>query len=429
MNRHSGWTATAPCAAALDEADALAPWARRFAMPRAVNGTALTYLCGHSLGLAPLAARARVLEELDDWEQLGVRGHEHARRGWIGYAERLQGPLAALAGAQPHEVVAMNSLSVNLHLLLASFLRPTAARHRVLIEAGAFPSDRHVVTSQLHWHGFDPAAALIEVAPRPGEEILRQEDIEAAIEAHHGQLALVLWPGVQYRTGQAFDLERIARSAQRAGAQVGFDLAHSIGNLPLALHDSNADFAAWCSYKYLNAGPGAIGGAFVHERHAADLSLPRLSGWWSHAAATRFRMGSELCLAPGADGWQVSNPPVLSAAPLLASLECFSAVGMTELRAKSLQLSAYLEYSLQTLCGDAIEILTPADPQQRGCQLSIRVRGESVRARRVQAALDAAGVISDWREPDTIRLAPVPFYNSYADALRAAQQLALALRQ
>ncbi len=428
MNNPPTWTATAPCAAALDEADTLAPWANRFAMPRAAGGTALTYLCGHSLGLAPLEARARVLEELDDWEHLGVRGHEHARRDWIGYAERLQVPLAALAGAQPHEVVAMNSLSVNLHLLLASFYRPTAARHRVLIEAGAFPSDRHIVTSQLHWHGFDPAAALVELAPRPGEDTLRHGDIEATIEAQHGQLALVLWPGVQYRTGQAFDLQRIARSAQRAGAQVGFDVAHSIGNLPLALHDSNADFAAWCSYKYLNAGPGAIGGAFVHERHAADLTLPRLSGWWSHEAATRFRMSSELRLAPGAAGWQVSNPPVLSAAPLLASLECFSAAGMSQLRAKSLQLSAYLEFSLKTLCGEAIEILTPADPQQRGCQLSIRVRGDTARARRVHAALDAAGVITDWREPDTIRLAAVPLYNGYADALRGAQQLALALR-
>jgi kynureninase len=428
VNATAGWSATARCAQALDAADPLARFRADFALPQAASGEALTYLCGHSLGLAPHAARTRVLEELEDWERLGVRGHEHARRGWIGYAEHLQAPLAVLAGAHPAEVVAMNSLSINLHLLMASFYRPNAQRHLVLIEAGAFPSDRHIVTSQLRWHGYDPAAALIELAAREGEETLRPEDIEAAIDEHADGLALVLWPGVQYRTGQAFDLARVARSARRAGAQVGFDLAHSIGNVPLALHDSDADFAAWCSYKYLNGGPGAIGGAFVHARHAQQPTLPRLSGWWSHEAATRFQMGSALQLAPGAAGWQVSNPPVFSAAPLLASLELFATAGMPALRAKSLQLTAYLEFCLAALCGREIEVLTGADPRQRGCQLSIRVRGGGERARRVHTALDAGGVITDWREPDTIRLAPVPLYNRHADALHAAQQLALALR-
>jgi len=428
MNAAAGWSATEACARALDAADALAHWRDGFSIPRGADGTELTYLCGHSLGLAPRAARTRVLEELEDWERLGVRGHEHARRDWIGYAERLQAPLGVLAGAAPQEVVAMNSLSVNLHLLLVSFYRPAAARHRILIEAGAFPSDRHVVTSQLRWHGYDPATALIELAPRAGEATLREEDIEQAIATHAGQLALVLWPGVQYRTGQSFELARIARAAQRAGAQVGFDLAHSIGNVPLSLHDDNADFAAWCSYKYLNGGPGAIGGAFVHERHARDQALPRLSGWWAHEAATRFRMGHELALAPGAAGWQISNPPVLSAAPLIAALEQFSGAGMAALRAKSLQLTAYLEFCLAQLCGSGITLLTSSQTQQRGCQLSIRVRGSSEQARSAHAALDASGVVTDWREPDTIRLAPVPLYNRFADALRAAQQLATALR-
>ena len=429
MKSAAGWSATEACARALDDADALAHWRTGFSIPRGTDGAELTYLCGHSLGLAPRAARAHVLQELEDWEQLGVRGHEHARRDWIGYAERLQAPLAILAGAAPQEVVAMNSLSVNLHLLLASFYRPTAARRRILIEGGAFPSDRHVVCSQLRWHGYNPASTLLELAPRAGEQTLRSEDIEQAIAVHAGELALVLWPGVQYRTGQSFDLARIAHAAHRAGAQAGFDLAHSIGNLPLALHDSGADFAAWCSYKYLNGGPGAIGGAFVHERHAQDQALPRLSGWWTHEAATRFRMSAELKIAPGAAGWQISNPPVLSSAPLLAALEQFSGAGMAALRAKSLRLTGYLEYCLAQLCGSDIAVLTGADPQQRGCQLSIRVRGSSERASGVHAALDASGVVTDWREPDTIRLAPVPLYNRFGDALRAAQMLALALRR
>ena len=422
------WSADEAGARALDGADTLAAMRAQFALPQDAAGAELTYLCGHSLGLAPRGARAQVLAELEDWERLGVLGHEHGRRPWVGCAERLQPPLAQLAGAQPTEVVAMNSLSINLHLLLAAFYRPTSTRCAVLIEAGAFPSDRHIVTSQLRWHGIDPRTALIELAPRAGEECLRADDIAAAIETHAQRLALVLWPGVQYRTGQAFDLAAIVRSAQRAGARVGFDLAHAVGNIPLNLHDAGADFAAWCSYKYLNGGPGAIAGAFVHERHERDATLTRLSGWWAHEAATRFRMGAQLVPARGADGWQVSNPPILSAAPLFASLEQFRAAGPARLRAKSLQLTSYLEFCLQALCGTELDVLTPAEPAQRGCQLSLRVRGGSERARRVHAALTAGGVITDWREPDTIRLAPVPLYNRFADALRAARQLAHALR-
>jgi kynureninase len=415
-------------ALALDQADELRDFRARFALPRDAGGAELAYLCGHSLGLAPLAARARVLEELEDWERLGVHGHEHGRRAWIGYAERLAPMLAGLAGAQPVEVVAMNSLTVNLHLLLASFYRPTRTRYRIMIESGAFPSDRYLVASQIRWHGLDPAAVLIEVAPRPGEELLRMEDIDARIGAAGESLALVLWPGVQYRTGQAFGIAQIVGSAHSNGAMVGFDLAHAIGNLPLALHDSGADFAAWCSYKYLNAGPGAIGGAFVHARHGHDAALPRLAGWWGSNPATRFAMGSEFELTPGAAGWQLSNPPVLSAAPLFASLELFAGAGMTRLRAKSCTLTAFLLEALRDHCGDALEIITPAAVDQRGAQLSVRVLGGSERARRVFAALERRGVVADWREPDTIRLAPVPLYNSYMDAWRAAAELAAAIR-
>jgi kynureninase len=416
-------------ALALDRADGLGKLRERFALPRAADGTELIYLCGHSLGLAPLEARARVMEEIEDWERLAVHGHEQGRRAWIGYAERLAPLLAPLAGALPDEVVAMNSLSVNLHLLLASFYRPSSARHRILIEAGAFPSDRHVLSSQLQWHGYDPATSLVELAPRPGEELLRAEDIEACIDTEGTALALVLWPGVQYRTGQAFELEPITRAAHRVGARVGFDLAHSIGNVPLALHDCGADFAVWCSYKYLNGGPGAIGGAFVHERHAFDASLPRLAGWWGSDPSSRFRMSGAFELTAGAAGWQISNPPVLSAAPLLASLALFATAGITPLREKSRRLTDFLHAALLERCGSGIEIISPGQSPQRGAQLSIRVNGGSLRARRVHAELGNRSVVSDWREPDTIRLAPVPLYNRYADAWHTAEHLAGALRE
>jgi len=407
-----------------DRADPLSRWREQFVLPRDGHGGELIYLCGHSLGLAPRTARARVLEELEDWERHGVHGHERGQRAWIDYAERLAPLLAPLAGAAPEEVVAMNSLSVNLHLLLASFYRPTPARHRILIEAGAFPSDRHVVTSQIRWHGRDPATSLIELAPRAGEELIRAEDLAQRIAEEGPSLALVLWPGVQYRTGQAFDPAAITHCAHRAGARIGFDLAHAIGNVPLALHDSGADFAAWCSYKYLNGGPGAVGGAFVHERHARDAQLPRLAGWWGSNPATRFRMQGSFDLTPGAAGWQISNPPILSAAPLFASLPMFVQAGIAPLRARSRELTAFLQAALAALCGEAIELITATDPEQRGAQLSIRVRGGGERARRVHAALGLRGVVTDWREPDTIRLAPVPLYNSYLDAWRAAERLA-----
>jgi kynureninase len=414
-------------ASELDAADPLKGWRTRFALPLDQSGRPLIYLCGHSLGLAPVGARARVLEELEDWERLGVLGHERARRPWIGCGEPLAPGLALLAGAEPSEVVAMNSLTVNLHLLLASFYRPEGSRYRILIEAGAFPSDRFALESQIRWHGYDPATALIELRPRPGEDLLRAEDIDARLAADGASLALVLWPGVQYRTGQAFDVAQLVRAAHRVGAAVGFDLAHAIGNVPLALHDTDADFAVWCSYKYLNGGPGAIGGAFVHARHARVAQLPRLAGWWGGNPDTRFEMSDRLELSAGAAGWQVSNPPVLSAAPLYESLQMFSSVGLAALRAKSELLTGFLHDALLRCCREKIEVITGPDPQGRGCQLSIRIRSGMARARAVHVGLGERRVIADWREPDTIRLAPVPFYNSFTDAWYAAEQVAAAL--
>jgi kynureninase len=407
----------------LDEAEPLRDFRERFAMPRGVRGETLVYLCGHSLGLMPLAARGIVMEELDDWARLAALGHEHAHRPWIPYDENLRGGLASLTGARPGEVVAMSSLTVNLHLLLAAFYRPSGQRRRILIEAGAFSSDRHAVASQIAWHGLDIGDALIELSPPAGTDTIPEESIEAYLEEHGAEVALVLWPGVQYRTGQAFDGGRIARAARRAGSVVGIDLAHAIGNMPLAMHDINADFAVWCSYKYLNAGPGAIGGCFVHERH----DRPHLAGWWGNEPATRFQMRPEFHPAPGVAGWQISNPPILSAAPLIASLALFEQAGMQRLRQKSVALTGYLEYLLDRLAPD-VELITPRAIDSRGCQLSIRVNGPHGRGQRVFDALTNQGVIGDWREPDTIRLAPIPLYNSFADAFHGAHALAQALR-
>ena len=406
-----------------DTGDPLASARGGYALPAGADGRLLAYMSGHSLGLAPRTARSLVNEELSDWEQQGVLGHEHARRPWIGYAEQLQADLALLAGARSHEVVAMNSLTVNLHLLLASFYRPTAQRFRILIEAGAFPSDRHVVTSQLRWHGHDVSDSLIELAPRPDEDLLLGEDIRRSIAEAGDTLALVLWPGVQYRTGQAFDMASLAQHAHSVGATVCLDLAHAIGNLPLALHDWNIDCATWSSYKYLNAGPGAIGGAFIHERQLRQSELPRLEGWWGHDSATRFQMSPDFRPGTGAAAWQLSNPPIFSAAPLIAALADFRRTGMPALRAKSVLLTGYLQQLIAAFCGDTVQLVTSTLAAERGCQLSVRVHGGRARARAVFEALLPAGIVADWREPDIIRLAPVPLYNSFHDVWRAATAL------
>ncbi|HWG77187.1 MAG TPA: kynureninase [Steroidobacteraceae bacterium] len=409
-----------------DAADPLAPLRERFALPRGADARRLVYLCGHSLGLAPLGARVTLEAELSDWERLGVLGHEHARTPWVSYAEQLQGPLAALVGAAAQEVVAMNSLTVNLHLLLAHFYRPVGTRRAILIETGAFSSDRHALATQIAWRGLDPASELIELSAPRGQTQLRVEDIEAAITEHGERLALVLWPAVQYLTGQRFELGRIARAAHAVGAVAGFDLAHAIGNVPLSLHADQADFAVWCSYKYLNGGPGAVGGAFVHERHLHGA--PQLAGWWGHESGTRFALGARFVPAAGAPAFALSNPPIFSSAPLRASLPLFAAAGLAALREKSLRLTGYLEALLMQLADSQLELLTPSDPEQRGCQLSVRVPGGYERAQRLHAELNARGVVGDLRTPDVIRLAPVPFYNSFVDVMRCAWHLCDALK-
>ena len=410
---------------ALDAADPLAAWHDRFVLPRdPENGRELVYLCGHSLGAQPVLASDYVDEVMRDWRSLGVEGHFTARHPWMTYHERLAGPLADLVGAAPSEVVAMNTLTVNLNLLLATFYRPSGSRTSILVERHAFPSDRYAVESHVRWHGLDPSRDLLEIAPRAGEDLLRTEDVVERIEREGARLATVLLPGVQYLTGQRLDVAAITACARRVGSTVGWDLAHSVGNVPVQLHDSGADFAVWCNYKYLNGGPGAVGGAFVHERHAHDDTLPRLAGWWGHDKATRFHMGPDFRPIPGAEGWQNSNPPILAMAPLAASLEHFAAVGLPALRAKSLALTGYFERLVRGRLAGRVEILTPADQEARGAALSLRLLGLSRdRARAVFDGLRRRRILPDWREPDVIRAAPVPFYNRYDDAWRCVDAL------
>lgn len=415
-------------ALARDAADPLAAFAAEFHHPVDGAGRKLVYLCGHSLGLQPKSAAHFVEQELRDWRRLGVLGHHVAGRPWIGYHEHAAAPLAELAGAMETEVVAMNSLTVNLHLMMVSFFRPRGARSRVLIEKSAFPSDRYAIVSQLEFHGLNAREHLIEVEPRTGGRNLDTGDVIALIEQQGEALALVLLPSVQYLSGQSLDLVPIIAAARRAGAAVGLDLAHGIGNTLLQLHDWNADFAVWCNYKYLNAGPGAIGGCFVHERHARAVELPRFAGWWGHDSSRRFQMEPDFVPMAGAPGWQISNPPVLSTAPLLASLEIFRRAGMRRLREKSIALTAFLENLLQASLPGSVDIITPRDPAARGCQLSLRIARPPADAKRCFERLTAAGVVGDWREPDVLRLAPIPLYNSYSDVAAAVGALSQALR-
>jgi kynureninase len=410
-------------ARAQDAADPLAGFRARFAIPRDADGREKAYFCGNSLGLMPHAVRDAVAAELEAWATRAVEGHFRGEHPWMPYHRFVREPLAAIAGARPDEVVAMNSLTVNLHLLMVGFYRPTRERPAILIERGAFPSDRHAVESQIRFHGFDPAECLIELdADEPGGTISDAAVIDA-IGRHGPRLALVLMPGVQYRTGQRFDLRAITRAAHAAGAVAGFDLAHAIGNVPVDLHESGADFAVWCSYKYLNSGPGAVAGAFVHERHART-DRPRFAGWWGHDEATRFRMDPAFVPAPGADGWQLSNPPILALAPLRIALPIFVEAGLDRLRAKSLALTGFLAAAIERELGDVLAISTPREPERRGCQLSLRVKGPRDAGRALFAHLEASGIVADWREPDVIRVAPTPLYNTFGDCVRLVEAVA-----
>ena len=407
----------------LDADDPLVHFRSRFHVPHQTDGSEVLYFTGNSLGLMPKTAVGYVVQELRDWEQLGVEGHVRASHPWLSYHEFLTAQMAAIIGAKPIETVVMNSLTVNLHLLMVSFYRPTAERHKIVIEKGAFPSDQYAVKSQIAFHALSTAGtqnSLIELIPRAGESTLRTEDILETIEREGDSIALVLLGGVNYYTGQAFEIKPIAEAGHKAGAIVGFDLAHAAGNLDLHMHDWNVDFAAWCSYKYLNGGPGAVAGVFIHERHATSFDLPRFAGWWGHDKETRFLMGPDFKPIPGAEGWQISNPPILQMAALRASLEIFEEAGMPALVDKSRKLTGYLEYLLDGINDDRISVVTPRDPERRGCQLSIRVKDSG---RSLHEKIVAHGVSADWREPDVIRVAPVPLYNTYADVFNFAEIL------
>ena len=392
-----------------------------FHIPKGPDGQEGVYFAGNSLGLQPKTTRAYVTQELDDWQTLGVEGHFKARHPWMPYHEFLTAQTARLVGAKPLEVVVMNSLTVNLHLMLVSFYRPTPERHKIVIEANAFPSDQYAVASQAAFHGYDPEEAVVELMPRPGESMLRTEDIEDYLAREGESVALVMMGGVNYYTGQAFEVDRITKAAQAQGCTVGFDLAHAAGNLVLQLHDWNVDFAVWCSYKYLNAGPGSLAGCFVHERHAHRTDLPRFAGWWGHDKETRFLMPPHFRPLPGAEGWQLSNPPILPLAALRASMDIFDEVGMPALRAQSDALTGYLVSLLDERVPHQARLITPRDPKHRGAQVSMRIP-EGGRA--VFDQLTAAGVFCDWREPDAIRVAPVPLYNTFADVHRFVHLLA-----
>lgn len=409
-------------AAALDAADPLRHLRDQFLIPQH-HGADQIYFVGNSLGLQPKGARAMVQEVLDLWASIAVEGHFTGPTHWMNYHRLVTDSLARVVGAKPEEVVAMNTLSVNLHLMMVSFYRPTSQRPAILMEAGAFPTDRHAVEAQVRFHGFNPETDLIEVQPDEPNGTISMAAIERALSEHGQRVALVLWPGVQYRTGQVFDLDAITRLARAQGANVGFDLAHSVGNVPLALHDVAPDFAVWCHYKYLNAGPGAVAGCFVHERHARDTTLPRFAGWWGHEQSTRFKMAPEFVPELGAEGWQLSNPPVLGLAPLRASLALFDEAGADALRSKSLQLTGYLETMVRARLSEVLQIITPSEPERRGCQLSLRVNGGRPQGRSLFEFLQANGVLGDWREPDVIRISPTPLYNRYQDIHRFVEEV------
>lgn len=405
-----------------DSEDELREFRDEFYIPE-IHGKPCVYLTGNSLGLLPKSAEKAIKDELEDWKNLGVEGHFHGKNPWFHYHKFLTEHLAAIFNAKPLEVVAMNQLTSNLHFLFVSFYRPSKDRFKIIMEAGAFPSDMYLVESQVRYHGFDPASAIIEVSPREGEHTLRHEDILKTISEHGAETSLVFFSGVQYYTGQVFNILEITKAAHEAGAIAGFDLAHAAGNIELRLHDWEVDFAAWCSYKYLNSGPGSVGGAFVHEKHAFDKSLPRFAGWWGHNETERFKMLKGFDPEPGAAGWQLSNAPVLSMSVHKASLEIFSRAGMEKLIQKANRLNAFLEFIIkEAMLANSelsLQIITPAYPE-RSCQISI-LTGDNGKA--LFEHLTQCGVIADWRNPNVIRMAPVPLYNRFEDLYRLGQVL------
>ncbi len=403
-----------------DQLDELSDYRNQFHIPKNNSGDELIYMTGNSLGLQPKSTKDYINQELEDWANLGVEGHTEAKNPWLPYHEFLTDSMANLVGAKPIEVVVMNTLTANLHFMMVSFYQPTKTRYKIVIESDAFPSDKYAVESQLRHHGFDDKEGLILWKPRENEELLHYEDLETILESQGDEIALIMIGGVNYYTGQFFDLKRITQLGHKHGCIVGFDCAHGAGNVELNLHDSGADFAVWCTYKYLNSGPGSMAGCFVHERHAHDKNLNRFTGWWSHNKQTRFNMRKEFDVLPGAEGWQLSNPPILSMAAIKASLDIFNEVGIKKLTEKSKKLTGYFEFLINELNNSAIKIITPNNLKKRGCQLSIQVKNAN---KSLHDKLTKAGVISDWREPDVIRCAPVPLYNTYQDVYFMVEKL------
>lgn len=403
-----------------DKQDSLSHFREKFHIPKDQNGEDVIYLCGNSLGLQPKLTAKYLEEELNAWSSLGVDGHTEGKHPWMPYHEFLTEKMAKVVGAKPEEVVVMNTLTTNLHLMMVSFYRPTKNRFKIVVEADAFPSDKYAVESQIKLHGFNPEDALIQWNPRKEDDLNHFEDLEEILKKHGDEIALLMIGSPNYYTGQSFPLKKIVELGHRYGCMVGFDLAHGAGNIQPDLHHSGADFAVWCTYKYLNSGPGSLGGCFVHERHANNKDLKRFSGWWGHNKITRFNMRKDFDPIPGAEGWQLSNPPILSMAAIRASLDIFAEAGFENLRKKSMELTGYLEFLMDEMKNDSVRVITPRNPEERGCQLSIQVKNAD---RRLYDKLTATGVISDWREPDVIRIAPTPLYNSFEDVFRFAQKL------
>ena len=419
MTIHS-YEATLTYAKAQDQQDPLHRFREKFHIPKDAQGNDLVYLCGNSLGLQPKNTQHYIQEELNDWAKLGVEGHTDAKHPWMPYHEFLTNSMAKVVGAKPGEVVMMNTLTTNLHLLMVSFYRPTKTKYKILIESDAFPSDKYAVESQLRFHGFDPKEGLILWKPRKGEDLCRYEDLEAIMNTQGDEIALFLIGTTNYYTGQSFPIQKITELGHQHNCIVGFDLAHGAGNIQPNLHDNGPDFAVWCSYKYLNSGPGSLGGLFVHERHAHNPELKRFTGWWGHNKKTRFNMRQEFDVLPGAEGWQLSNPPILSMAAIRASLDLFEEAGMENIITKQRKLTGFLEFLLNNMQNERIRIITPKNPDERGCQLSLAVKNAD---RSLHDKLTQAGVISDWREPDVIRVAPAPLYNSFEDVFLMVERL------
>ncbi len=396
----------------LDQEDPISYLRNQFHIPRDKHGKEWLYFTGNSLGLQPKITSKYIEQELDDWANFGVEGHFEAKNPWLSYHELLTDTMAKVVGAKPIEVVVMNTLTTNLHLLMVSFYQPSKTKYKIIIESDAFPSDRYAVQSQLSFHGFDPEEALIEWKPKEGKELLELEDLKSILDSQGDEVALLLIGGVNYYTGQYLDIKKIAELGHAKKCMVGIDLAHGAGNIQPNLHDSSIDFAAWCTYKYLNSGPGSLSGLFVHEKHAQRKDLPRFAGWWNHNKETRFNMRQPFDVMEGAEGWQLSNPPILSMAAIKASLDIFEKVGMDALVKKSKKLTGFFEYLVNEIASDTIKIITPTNPNERGCQLSLQVKNAD---KNLHKKLTENNIITDWREPDVIRCAPVPMYTSFED--------------